>query len=81
MINMTESDRLNTEEGRAKFIRENESGIYAGKTEDGLECRVYIDKGESMSIYTEQAGKPDWWEVAYYDEDGYLEGYTYERRA
>ena len=70
--------QFETVEGRAAFINEEESGIYSGKTKEGLTCRVYLDKGKGMSIYTEQVGKPNWWEVTYYDKDGYCEGYSYE---
>lgn len=77
---MKEFDFLETQEGRAKFIRENESGIYAGKTVDGLGCTVYLDRGEGMEIDIEQPTKPHWVEVIYYDKDGFHEGSGVEWR-
>lgn len=72
--------RFDTEEGRAEFIRTAESGLYTGKTDAGLEVRVFLDKGEGMKVYREQPTKKEWWEVVYYDADGYQEGVSYEHR-
>lgn len=72
--------KLDTQEARAEFIREAESGIYGGKTDDGLEVQVYLDKGIGMRVFIEQRDQPRWWEVIEYDSEGYQEGVTYEPR-
>lgn len=73
--------KLDTQEARAAFIRGADSGIYGGKTDDGLEAQVYLDRGIGMRVFIEQKGQPRWWEVSEYDSEGCLEGVTYEPRA
>ena len=72
--------RFNTRKARAEFIRNAESDLYTGKTEDDREVRVFLQKGVGMNVMIEQRGKPNWWEVIMYDEDGYQEGITYDIR-
>lgn len=71
---------FDTREARAKFICNAESDLYIGKTEDGREARVFLQKDEGMKVMIEQRGKPHWWEVIIYDAEGYQEGLTYEER-
>lgn len=72
--------RFNTREARAEFIRNAESDCYTGRTEDGREARVFLQKGVGMNVMLEQRDKPNWWEVISYDADGYQDGITYEPR-
>ena len=72
--------RFDTREARAEFIRNAESDLYIGRTEDGREARVFLQKGVGMKVQMKQRGKPNWWEVIMYDADGYQEGITYEPR-
>ena len=72
--------KLDTQEARAEFIREAESGIYGGKTDDGLEVQVYLDKGIGMRMFVEQKDQPRWWVVGDYDSDGHLESVTCKLR-
>lgn len=70
---------LDTPEGRAEFIAKAEEDIYTGITLDGREARVHL--GETgMSIYFEQKGKPNWWEIIDYDKNGLRESVRYEAR-
>ena len=77
---MKEIDCLDSRAERAKFIEDYESSIYTGKTTDGREVIIFLQQGEGMKVLYAQREKPNWWEVVYYDANGYQEGISYEPR-
>lgn len=70
--------KFDTQEARAQFIREAESGIYAGKDDNGLSVIVYLDQSKGMRVFREQPNKTNWLEVVDYNSDGEQESVTYE---
>lgn len=65
-------------EGRAEFIKRNESGIYEGRTIDGERMLVLLQRGKGMDVKIQRKTKLKWFEVIEYDESGYQVGVTYE---
>ena len=74
-INVNE---LNTDEARARFINTAESGVYCGRTESGLFCRVYVFGGDCMRVNALSQKRGGWFVDAFYNNGGRLEGYSYE---
>ena len=68
---------IDTREGRARFIEEVESGIYDGRTADGLQIIILNQQHEGMTVYTEQKTKPNWMIKQDYDNGGYKEAESY----
>jgi len=54
---------------------------YAGTNVDGEEVMVFVSQGQGMKIMTKHHEKPRWWEVVFYDADGFQEGIAYEPTA
>jgi len=55
-------------EVRKKFVNNTESGIYGGKSTDGVDVVVMVQKGEELSVKWEN-GK-GWYEGIVYDNEG-----------
>ena len=53
------------------------SGIYTGTLESGQEYILYRQEG--MGCRTSLQTSKGWFEIVYYDEDGYPEGVEYKR--
>ena len=70
-------EKMNTAEGRKWFIDNYESSVYAGKNVDGEEVIVMNEQRSGMEIWTKRKGKPNWYEIAGHDADGYQESVTY----
>ena len=70
--------KLDTAEQRKDFIQTTEPGVYTGLNVDDEEIMVLVDSKAGMIVKTIHTAKPNWYEVVYYDEDGYQEGVTYE---
>lgn len=70
--------KLDTRESRYDFIRNNKSSIYSGTNEDGEEVIVFLQQNEGMEIWTKHHAKPMWYEVVYYDSEGWSEGVSYK---
>lgn len=58
-------------------IKNLENGLYEGKNEDGQKVIVLRQQGSGWTIKT--LNSKGWYEVVYYDEDGYREGETVEK--
>lgn len=76
-IDMQDFDFLTSANGRALFCKNNEKGLYSGVNEDGEKVFVLVDKN-GIIVKTQRKEKPKWLEVQEYDEDGFLEGESYE---
>ena len=63
---------------RKRFIKENESGIYAGKNVDGDDVVIHLSQGIGMDVKTRKASKPNWYEVVEYNAGGTQISVTYE---
>ena len=66
-------------EARKEFIHNTESNIFTGKNVDGENVVVVLERGKGMDVKTQKHGKPGWYEVVEYDEEGYQVGVTYEK--
>lgn len=69
---------FSSREARAKFIHNNESGIYEGKNVDGEYVMVFLQNSIGMTIKTRHTSKPRWFECVSIDSDGFQESVTYE---
>lgn len=68
---------FNNRESIKKFIKETESGMYAGQNVDGENVIVCVSKGEGMDVKTLQ--KNNWWVIHEYDENGFFVSETFDR--
>lgn len=69
---------LDTIESRGEFIKNEESGLYGGKNEDGEDVVVGLEEKVAMTIKTFQNN--GWVRVDDYDGNGLLDSSTYEGR-
>ena len=60
-----------------KEVLKRDSGLYSAVDEDGKTVVIMRQKGVGFSIHRES--KPGWSEILIYNEDGDLEGVSYER--
>ena len=60
-----------------KFIEENESNMYEGKTVDGEQVILSLEQGEGMIVRVKQEN--GWWRIHEFDKDGYVVSETFER--
>jgi hypothetical protein len=75
--NITENLNFVEREDRVKFIQENESGLYAGKTTDGKDVIVLLDQGKGMTV--KWLNSKGWYEGFNYDEKGFVEDEILEK--
>lgn len=69
---------FSSREVRAKFIHDNESGIYEGKNIDGEYVMVFLQNSVGMTIKTCHTDKPHWFECVGIDSEGFQEFVSYE---
>ncbi len=75
-----EGDLLDTAEGRAKFCRINETGIFRKKDPRVFRNNIWVFnvKGEGMTIKRQSLVEPELMECIDYDADGNEVGKAYE---
>lgn len=64
-------------EERLAFIKEND-GLFSGTNVDGETVIVEVTRSVEAKVKTIHSSKPNWYEVAYYDENGEATGQSYE---